>query len=71
MALESLNAPVRSTPPATPQISQLASIDEPEKSDERRQEPTKSEESLDVTRSQAGNAAISEVLRGSIVNLVV
>ena len=69
MALETLTAPIRSTPPA-PALRSVGS-GQTENRDDQRPESTASEESVGATALQAGNAAIAEVLRGSIVNLVV
>lgn len=71
MALESLSAPVRSTPSATPQALRSASSGQAEKRDGRPQETTASEDTVDATALQAESKVISDALRGSIVNLVV
>lgn len=72
MALETLNAPVRSTPGFTSQTVRNASVEQAEKSRDRSSEAAQAEvaDSADAApRTEA--SAISGALRGSIVNLVV
>jgi len=71
MALESLTAPVRSAPSATPQALRTASSNQAEKRDDKPQETAAPEDTVDATALQAASKTISDALRGSIVDLVV
>ena len=72
MALESLSAPIRSTPPVPPQTLRASGVEQTERRVEREPEPAASDETESGGAvATANSGTVANALRGAILDIVV